>query len=234
MPETWGSWSTKFLKALGAPASKENLACLYAIIGHEGTKFTWNPLAISGGGSGSNSSGVGNFPDEATGIRNTVNFLNTPGAQDYPGRIVKPLQTGDGLKALHGIDATGAWSGDFPGAYDSYNLFVKDSSATGPYGNSPLLADPGHGAGDIGAASGSITDVLGVPNPLSGLEAIGHFFSILGEGSTWVRVGEVMGGVIILAFAFGILRNDIYAPVKAGSGLIDKAKTIAEIGAVVG
>ncbi len=233
MGETWSGWSHKFLSALGAPANPSNLACLYAIIESEGTSITWNPLAITGAGVPGNSVGVGNFPDEATGIRETVNFLNTNGAQDYPGRIVHPLQVGDGARALHGFDLTGAWAGDFPGAYSLYKNFTDGtySDVEKVIGSSPLLADPGHGQGDIGATSGAITDVLGVPNPLSGLEAIGHFFAVLGEGSTWVRIGEILGGTILLAFAFGIARNDIYAPIRGGTSLVKRA---TEVGALVG
>jgi hypothetical protein len=174
------------------------------------------------------------MPDETTGIIKTVNFLHAPGNQDYPGRVVAPLQKGDGLGALHGMDLTGAWSGDFPAAYDSYNLFVKDAAADGPYGHSPLLADPGHGAGDIGAAKGGITDVLGIPNPLSGLEAIGHFFALLGQGATWVRIGEILGGAILFAFAVGLFRNDVYLSVNTGRGLVNTVKKVAEAGAVSG
>lgn len=240
MPETYEGWTRKFLSALGAPAAPSNLAAIYAIIASEGTSITWNPLAITGAGVPGNSVGVGNFPDEATGIRETINFLHTNGAQDYPGRIVKPLQVGNGRAAMQGFDATGAWTGSKK-AFDIFNQIAKGGfPQTGGdqgignlnyYGARPLLADPGHGQGDIGSAKGGITDVLGIPNPLSGLEAIGHFFAVLGQGSTWVRIGEILGGIILFAFAVGVLRNDIYAPAREGAGLVKRAM---EVGAIVG
>ena len=38
-----------------------------------------------------------------------------------------------------------------------------------------------------------------VPSPLTGLNAIGDFFNKLGEANTWIRVGEVLLGVVLIA-----------------------------------
>jgi hypothetical protein len=56
------------------------------------------------------------------------------------------------------------------------------------------------------AAAGS-----GIPNPLSGLDAIGSFFGTLTEASTWMRVGEVVLGIILLAV--GVSRMTKAVPV---------------------
>lgn len=228
MGETYNGWTTKFLQALGAPANKENLACIYAVIDGEGTQYHWNPLAIDGGTLG-NSSGVGNFPDEKTGIMETVNFLNTQGANNYPGLIVKPLQTGDGATAIQGIDKSGAW-GSSKNDLVTYAQLMNGQRNIDTVGKLLLPSDPNPGASAEGAVKGDVGSVLGVnvPDPLAGLAAIGHFFSVLSTGSTWVRVGEVLGGVIILAFAIGIMRNDIYTTGRQG---MDIAKSVTKIGA---
>jgi NADH dehydrogenase FAD-containing subunit len=38
-----------------------------------------------------------------------------------------------------------------------------------------------------------------VPNPLGGLAAIGDFFGRLTEASTWIRIGEAVLGLILIA-----------------------------------
>lgn len=209
--ETYEGWTKKFLSALGAPANNENLAAIYSIILSESTTIHWNPLAITGAGAPGNSVGVGNFTSEAEGIRETVNFLNTPGAQDYPGRIVKPLQAGNGRQALAGFDQTGSWTNS-KFALASYPNILANIKTFGDPVRYPLHADPGVGEGDIGSVSSALGDILPTPDidPLAGLAAIGHFFSLLAEGSTWVRIGEVLGGTILLALAFGIVNQDIY------------------------
>lgn len=213
--ETYEGWTRKFLSALGAPPTNENLAAIYSIIAQEGSTFTWNPLAISGAGTGANSSGVGNLPDEATGITATVNFLNTAGANDYPGRIVAPLRSGNGRQALSGIDASGAWAGDFPNAYSLYTEYLGALPATGArplpsqqdigaaQDATPLIPSPGAVVGAVTNPLDSIASVLG---------SVGHFFSLLTQGSTWVRIGEILGGIIILYFAYNILSKDISLP----------------------
>src|ERR1700735_3795899 len=37
-----------------------------------------------------------------------------------------------------------------------------------------------------------------IPDPLSGVDAIGDFFSRLTEANTWIRVGEFAGGALLL------------------------------------
>lgn len=38
-----------------------------------------------------------------------------------------------------------------------------------------------------------------LPNPLSGLAAIGDFFGRLTEGNTWIRIGEALLGIVLIA-----------------------------------
>jgi hypothetical protein len=46
------------------------------------------------------------------------------------------------------------------------------------------------------ASSGTLPKIT-IPNPLSGLEAIGNFFSILAEPNTWIRIAEIVIGVLL-------------------------------------
>lgn len=58
-----------------------------------------------------------------------------------------------------------------------------------------------------GTAQG-IGDVPGA-KALSGLDAIGAFFSSLGEANTWLRVGEVALGLILIAVGVAKLTNAV-------------------------
>lgn len=58
------------------------------------------------------------------------------------------------------------------------------------------------------AKQGKIGDAL---NPLSGLAAIGDFFHRLAEGNTWIRIGEGLLGIILIAL--GIARMTHAVPV---------------------
>lgn len=55
-----------------------------------------------------------------------------------------------------------------------------------------------------------------VPSPLSGVAAIGDFFSRLTQKNTWVRVGEVVIGLVLLGIGVNALFKG--APLKAVTG----------------
>lgn len=60
--------------------------------------------------------------------------------------------------------------------------------------------------------------VQDVTAPLSGLKAIGDFFSRLTQANTWIRVGEVLLGVILLAVGMARItgaQNIVSSTVKA-------------------
>jgi hypothetical protein len=46
------------------------------------------------------------------------------------------------------------------------------------------------------------------PNPLAGLADIGNFFYKLGEGQTWIRVAEVVVGILVIAVALNKISGD--------------------------
>lgn len=231
MAETFKGWADKFLAALGAPSSIGTRAAVYAIIQGEYTQFHWNPLAISGGGTGANSSGVGNFPSESAGINATVAFLNTPGPNDYPGRIVAPLRAGLGVNAIQGFDASGAWSGDFPAAIGTFQTAVSNPAQ---YDGRLLPADPANTGSLAGSAipelfpGSTAVGVTGVGNlvpnlnPLTGIEAIGAFFAILTRRETWIRFGELLAGVILVGVALTLAGRDLALSSVPGGAVVDK------------
>lgn len=72
-------------------------------------------------------------------------------------------------------------------------------SSTGTSGTGPGIANPNNKANQPPA------------NPLGGLAGIGDFFGRLTEASTWVRVGEVVLGLILVAV--GIARITHAVPI---------------------
>jgi hypothetical protein len=48
----------------------------------------------------------------------------------------------------------------------------------------------------------------GIPNPLGGLAAIGDFFNRLTQANTWLRVGEVVVGLMLLYVGLNALSKD--------------------------
>lgn len=57
--------------------------------------------------------------------------------------------------------------------------------------------------GDVAVATGAaVAGPLG--DTLGGIEAIGHFFSLLTQWSTWQRILEVAGGAVLLGAAIAI------------------------------
>ncbi|MGH3223573.1 MAG: hypothetical protein ACRDPY_33635 [Streptosporangiaceae bacterium] len=82
----------------------------------------------------------------------------------------------------------------------------------------------------VGMVSGTLAGAgLGTPanppsNPLSGVAAIGDFFSKLGQPNTWIRVGEVALGLILLAVGVARITGAVPLATKiaktAGTGAL--------------
>lgn len=68
-------------------------------------------------------------------------------------------------------------------------------NVTGPYGTS-AQADAAQSAAV--SKLGKATQAGTIPNPLSGIDAIGAFFNALGEANTWIRVSKVVVGGLLL------------------------------------
>jgi hypothetical protein len=59
---------------------------------------------------------------------------------------------------------------------------------------------------------------------LGGLDAIGHFFALLTDASTWARIGKVLIGGLLLIFA-------VYEFAKASGVPVPNASTVAKVAA---
>jgi len=76
------------------------------------------------------------------------------------------------------------------GLIDAYNIVVRGG---------------GFGKG----STQTQTQIPGVSSALGGLDAIGDFFVKLGQANTWIRVGEVLAGVILVTVgAHAVLRSN--------------------------
>ena len=67
-----------------------------------------------------------------------------------------------------------------------------------------------------------------IPNPLTGINAVGDFFSRLTQPNTYIRVGEVLAGLLLLYVGVNALGRD--TPVgNAVGGATRTAKRVAEV-----
>ena len=67
------------------------------------------------------------------------------------------------------------------------------------------------------------TQNAGVPNPLTGLDAIGAFFGSLGEANIWIRGAKILAGGVILIVGLAKLTGAD----KAAGGIAKKAVEVA-------
>jgi hypothetical protein len=102
-----------------------------------------------------------------------------------------------------------AYGGGYSGPYTT--LAAADQVAAG---RPPNAAAPGPLPGTSISPGGGIS----ASNPLTGLAAIGDFFQRLTQASTWLRVGEVLLGAILIGVAMARIThapNAISKAVKA-------------------
>ena len=81
VPVTYGRWAAKFLRALGAPVTRNNLVVMVAWQSAEGTMASWNPLATTypmPGATDFNSVGVKNYTSLVQGIKAIILTLGSP------------------------------------------------------------------------------------------------------------------------------------------------------------
>lgn len=72
-----------------------------------------------------------------------------------------------------------------------------------------------------GVAGTAKSAASSLPNPLTGVNAVGDFFNRLTEGNTWVRVGEVLAGVLLLYLGL----NATFRDTAAGSAVKSTTNT---------
>jgi len=204
-------FSTALLEALGLPVTAANIAGLNAWQAAEGqwtATGSWNaaanhnPLNIEAGGQTHGAGGGNNisiYPDWSSGVAATADFIqrNTPG-------ILRVLATGNASPPVLSAAVTASHWG------------------TGPFGGNSGADQPattgGSQSATIGAGSATTTDItvpnpfggtitipapgpnVTIPNPLTGIDAVGHFLSDLLNPFFWERVlMGALGTVLVLA-----------------------------------
>lgn len=91
------------------------------------------------------------------------------------------------------------------GLYGAQKLGVGLQAAGNGLGQ--FITQTENAAANTNFAAGApyVKDIPNIPNPLSGLAAIGDFFSRLTQANTWMRVLEIGVGVILVAVALNKL-----------------------------
>lgn len=108
-----------------------------------------------------------------------------PGNDYYVNPLTGTIQRQSNPILAAGLKATG-WQGPFTWAQAKATVAgLQAGIGAATPGGLPTIG-PG---GNIG---GTIT------NPLGGIQAIGDFFNRLTQPHTWVRVGEVLGGLLLV------------------------------------
>jgi hypothetical protein len=92
-------------------------------------------------------------------------------------------------------------------------------------------ANPEPAAGP--AMAPSVAPTKGLTNPLSGVNAIGDFFNRLTQPNTWIRVGEVVAGLLLIYVGVNALMRDTAAGKAVQSAKRGAERTATAIGAVV-
>lgn len=102
-------------------------------------------------------------------------------------------ETLEGLLRSEGGLANAVW------AYSGHSYHLGHLAELGHAGGSGGNFHESHpGAGPEGLIEPGIGGELNLPSIPNPLEAIGNFFSLLTSGETWLRIGEVLAGVILL------------------------------------
>ena len=90
------------------------------------------------------------------------------------------------------------WHGPFATKQDALNFYTQGKAA-----NPGWKAPSGLGSNIINSVATAAGNAVGqagpVGNPLTGLAAIGDFFSRLSQANTWLRLGEGILGIMLIA-----------------------------------
>jgi hypothetical protein len=101
---------------------------------------------------------------------------------------------------------------------------VKRNNWPGPFAGGK--GNPTGAAGQItGEAGGTVGSAV---SNLTGINAVGDFFSRLTQKNTWLRVGEVLAGLILLYVGLNALAKDTAAG-NAVHSAAQGAKRVAEV-----
>ena len=246
-PWTTDAWAALVLSDAGLPVTANNVANLTKVIRAEslgnlfpsGATGNWlrdnNPFNVAGfyGGTATSQFGttVYTYPTPEAGAAATAQEINSPVMSS-----IRAALAADAPASLFGS----AWgsSGWAAGGYGGANIgtdfaaYFADAAGnvTGALGNPlhraanattvgitiPPSLDPLNPLGGTGLGGTS-------NNPLSGLAAIGGFFSKASSAAFWRRIGVFSGGAVI----FGVGLAVFFASTDAGKKAISTAATAA-------
>lgn len=141
------------------------------------------------------------------------------------------------MAKIPGPSANGKWYVD---ATNNANVFTKvwlqdkgidSNTILGPYATENDAKEAATGLvgtkilkgwdgliAELQVGATAVGSVGGIGNPLTGLAAIGDFFGRLSEANTWLRVGEVLIGIILLGIGVARItgaQNIVSTAVKA-------------------
>lgn len=227
----WLQFARALIFDLAVPDTPDNEAAFLTWFNAEqppnGPNAPFNPLNVQDSAWPLNASGQSIYPDWSTGVHSTANVIRQPNMSG----ILTALELGNNAPAvLTAIQdspwAGGHYGGQLPGELSSTlsnwdtlaNGIVAGQSAT----NQQILTDPG-GVG--GLISGN-NPVSGVAHALTGwtdaIVKVGGYavsaLKFLTDPHSWVRIGMVLGGVALIAVAYGIINKDtIGAAVKGAA-----------------
>jgi len=207
-------FSTALLEALGAPVTSANIAGLNAwqaaeaqwtATGSWNAAVNHNPLNIETGvnphfaGPGPGQNPISQFPDWSSGVAATAAFIQ----ENDPG-ILRVLMTGNAnppvlsaaVTASHwgtgpfggnsGADQPATTGGSQSATIGAGSATTQDITVPNPFGGTITIPAPGP----------NVT----IPNPLTGIDAVGHFLSDLLNPFFWERVlMGALGTVLVLA-----------------------------------
>jgi hypothetical protein len=98
-----------------------------------------------------------------------------------------------------------------PGAGNTngYSNRLLASAAAARYNANPQpSAGPAQAPSDLTGPGGKIPGAPSITNPLGGIAAIGDFFNRLTQPNTWIRVGEVVAGLLLVWVGFNAITRD--------------------------
>jgi hypothetical protein len=208
-------WEYDLLKALGAPASKNNLTALNLWAQSEGS-VTNNPLATSGQGVGAtkcvaqcgSTSPIFEYDTEADGVAQMSSFLKG----SYYTAIVRAFVQDAGLAAIYQAINSSPWCKDKTGRPCQNGLYPEDlAAAVGgkAEATSPTVGTGASSTGQSGSGSGSSLSTCVIELP-GFLFFSGPCFLTKGgvkwlSGAVCIAAGTAVAGfgVILLASAVG-------------------------------
>jgi hypothetical protein len=142
-----------------------------------------------------------------------------PGSDYYVNSITHTIQRQSNPLLAAALTASG-WSGPYP--WTQAKMVASSPSLPGI----PLL--PGSGGTGQGLNTGG---GISTPN-IGGLAAVGDFFNRLTQANTWLRVGEVVAGLLLVYIGLNATMRNTAVGNAVQSAKHGAEKTAMAIGAV--